>query len=183
MEAEASEQRRDAEGATDEPIAGGEADLATERDRLQVQLARAMADLQNIRKRHAKEMEEARARALEGFAAELLPVLDNFHLATDIGTQTGAAAVASMREGLGMVRTMLESVFERHGVTEITAEGAKFDPAVHEAVGIDPDPEAPEGTVTKVLLRGYRLGDRVIRASRVMVGGAAVDTTDTDQES
>ena len=114
----------------------------------------------------------ARRAATEALVSELLPVLDNFHLATDYDAGAGDAAADSMREGLLMVRSLLESVFERHGVVEIPATGTPFDPAVHEAMGIDPDPDAEDGVVSKVVQRGYTLEGKVLRPARVMVGGA-----------
>ena len=91
------------------------------------------------------------------------------------------AELVSMREGLLMVRSLLGGVFERYGVVEIPAVDTPFDPAVHEAVGIDPDPDAEEGLVTKVVQRGYRIDDKVLRPSRVMVGGAPQTATDEQE--
>lgn len=149
--------------------------LREERDQLHNQLQRTLADLQNFRKRRVQEMADARRSATEALVGELLPVLDNFHLATDFDASNedqGDSAMSSMREGLLMVRSLLEGVFERHGVVEIQAAGAKFDPSFHEAVGVDPNPEAAEGVVSQVMQRGYTLEGRILRPSRVMVGGA-----------
>jgi len=157
--------------------------LAEERDKLQSQLQRTLADLQNFRKRRAQEMTNVRRTAIEAMAADLLPVLDNFHLATTIGSSTGDEATRSMQEGLEMVRGMLESVFERYGVQEIPADGTRFDPLVHEAVGIDPDPEAEEGVVTQIIQRGYSIDGKVIRPTRVMVGGTPPVTAGEDGDS
>ncbi len=157
--------------------------LADERDRLQDQLQRTLADLQNFRKRRAQEMADVRRTAIEAMSMELLPVLDNFHLATSFDADAGAEAMQSMQSGLQMIRGMLESVFQRHGVDEIPATGAKFDPNVHEAVGIDPDPEAEDGTVTQIIQRGYQIDGKVIRPSRVMVGGAPPVAASEDGDS
>ncbi|MCC6672381.1 MAG: nucleotide exchange factor GrpE [Planctomycetes bacterium] len=157
-----------------------QADLARlreERDRLEQQLQRALADMANQRKRLAKEMEEVRHRTLETFTSELLPVLDNFHLALGAhqrhehqGMQaTAMAETQSMIDGIRMVRGLLESALERHGVQEIAASGETFDPTRHEAVGVEHTDALEAGRVAKVLQRGYRLGDRVIRPVRVMV--------------
>lgn len=157
--------------------------LAEERDKLQSQLQRTLADLQNFRKRRAQEMTDVRRAAIEAMAADLLPVLDNFHLATTIGSSTGDEATRSMQEGLEMVRGMLESVFQRYGVEEIPADGTRFDPLVHEAVGIDPDPEAEAGVVTQIIQRGYSIDGKVIRPTRVMVGGTPPVTAGEDGDS
>jgi molecular chaperone GrpE len=169
--------RKDDEASGNEPARGADAaaDLDTlraERDLLQDQLKRQMADLANIRKRHAKEMDQARARALEGFAAELLPVLDNFYLALEAHDQRQtppSPEAHALVEGLRLVRSLLEGVLERHGLREIPAHGEQFDPNKHEAVGMHPVDEVKPGHVSKVLQRGYLLGDNVLRASRVLV--------------
>lgn len=157
--------------------------LTEERDKLQLQLQRTLADLQNFRKRRAQEMTEVRRTTIEAMATELLPVLDNFHLAMTYGTSTGEAAMKSMQDGLEMIRGMLESVFVRHGVEEIPSHGEKFDPLVHEAVGIDPDPDAEEGLVTQILQKGYKIDGKVIRPTRVMVGGAPPVAAGEDGDS
>ena len=154
--------------------------LRQERDRLEAQLKRAMADLQNVRKRHLREMEEARQLALEGFAAELLPVLDNFHLALDAHErhESGAARTEAhaLVEGLEMVRSLLQGALERHGLAEIPALGETFDPNVHEAVGVDTQADIEPGKVSRVMQRGYSLKDKIIRPSKVLVAGEPAAT-------
>ena len=148
--------------------------LLEEKERLEAQLQRSLADLQNIRKRHLREMDEARLRAMEAIAQELLPILDNFQRALSAHEHTDDPVRAreqteSMLSGLRMVHSLLEGVLERHGIAEIPAAGEVFDPNVHEAVGIDPRAGLEPGRVSQVLQRGYRLGDRVIRPSKVLV--------------
>lgn len=173
--------------------AEGMVQLQEERDRLEAQLKRTMADLANIRKRHLKELEEARARSLEALAGELLPVVDNFHLALAAHEQHESGAVRaethSMVEGLQMVRSLLEGVLERHGLVEIKAEGAPFDPNLHEAVGVDNESNLQPGVVSKVMLRGYSFRERVLRPSKVQVAGqlsenaGPADQKDGDRDS
>lgn len=142
----------------------------SEHARLENQLQRAMADLANLRRRQTREVAEARQRAIEALALELLPVLDNFQLALG-ATQARPEAedAGSIVEGLKMVRSMLEGVLERHGVSAIEAEGETFDPNMHEAVGLDHDSEVEPGKITGVAQRGYKIHDRVLRPSRVIV--------------
>lgn len=158
--------------------------LRQERDTLQDQLRRSMADLANIRRRHLKEMELARSTAAEGLASDLLPVLDNFHLALDAHEQHTAGDSRSeahaLIEGLRMVRSLLEGTLERHGVREIVGHGSPFDPNVHEAVGLDTESEIAPGHVARVLQRGYYLGDKVLRPSRVLVRDQSRDATSDD---
>ena len=162
-----------------------EATLADERARLEDQLRRAMADLANIRKRQAKELDDARHRAVEGLSAELLPVLDNFHLALAAhDQQTGelSTEAKAMYDGILMVRSLLEGTLERHGLAEIPAAGETFDPTRHEAVGVDTETDASAGTITSVMQRGYTIGGKVLRASRVVVAGAPPEASDGEQE-
>lgn len=166
-----------ADSGAESGIDSGSASPEEERDRLQDQLRRAMADLQNIRKRHVKEMEDARRRAIEGLAAELLPVLDNFQLALAAHEHHDPSGQRSdegaMVEGVRMVRSLLQGVLERHGLAEIPAHGQRFDPNVHEAVGMDPQSELEAGHVSKVMQHGYTLGERVVRPAKVLVAGAS----------
>lgn len=153
---------------------------------LRRQLDRAKADLANIRKRHRKELDEARGRAIEGFANELLPVLDNFHLALDAHKakdHDAGSDIQSMLEGLIMVRSLLEGALERHGLAEIPSVDKAFDPNLHEAIAMDPSSAAPAGQITQVVQRGYQLEGRVLRASRVMVSGGPDQTENREAGS
>ena len=148
-------------------------ELREKRAQLEDQLRRAMADLQNFRKRQSREFEEVRKRTLEGLAAELLPVLDNFHLALEAHEAQHAeeADIHSMIEGLRMVQTLLHAALERHGLNEIPAAGLPFDPTLHEAVGVQPREDVDAGHVADVVQRGYQIGDKVVRPTRVVVAG------------
>jgi molecular chaperone GrpE len=163
-----SEHAHDAEHQYPEPEAGADelTRVKQERDKHYEQLQRALADLQNFRKRRAQEMADARQGAVEGVTAELLPILDSFHLATDAAGETEA-----VREGLLMVKAMLESVLERHGLREVPAEGQAFDHTVHEAVGLAENSDLAPGQVAEVVQKGYFLGDRVLRHAKVLVSG------------
>jgi molecular chaperone GrpE len=146
--------------------------LRQERDAAQEQLKRSLADLANVRRRHAQEMQQVRATAVEALARELLPVLDNFHLALDAHEQQAAEGKTDAHglvQGLRMVRGLFEAALERHGVREIEGQGQLFDPNRHEAVGLDTETQVPAGHVAKVLQRGYFLADKVLRPSRVLV--------------
>lgn len=146
------------------------AKLREERDLLEQQLQRQLADAANMRRRHRQELDDNRRRVLEGFAQELLPVLDNFDsaLAAAAGKR---AADPGLLEGVRMTRLLLASALERHGVQEIPAVGATFDPALHDAVAVESAPGVPAGQILRVLQPGYQLGDRVIRHARVVVAG------------
>jgi molecular chaperone GrpE len=142
--------------------------LREERDQLEQQLQRQLADTANIRRRQRQEMDDNKRRVLEGITQELLPALDSFALAI-AAYDAGNADPRSLIEGVRMTRTLLTSALERHGLTEIKADGQPFDPARHEAVAAEPAPGVPDGHIVRVLQTGYMLGDRVVRHSRVVV--------------
>jgi molecular chaperone GrpE len=129
-------------------------------------LRRVAADFDNFRKRVARDAESQAARAHEGVVGELLPVLDNLERALDADSHHEEAKVA---EGVKLVHQQLTDVLTRRGLREIAAvPGEPFDPHVHEALSHRPS-EFPEGAIAEVWQRGYTLGDRVMRAARVVV--------------
>ncbi|MEZ5962577.1 MAG: nucleotide exchange factor GrpE [Planctomycetota bacterium] len=158
--------------------------LRNERDALQDQLKRSLADLANIRRRHLKEMEQVRNAAAEALAAELLPVLDNFNLALEAHEQhsagEGKSEAHALVEGLRMVRSLLEGTLERHGLREIAGHGMPFDPNVHEAVGLDTESRVSPGHVARVLQRGYYFGEKILRPSRVLVRDQSAGDKDSE---
>ena len=145
--------------------------LRQERDAAQDQLKRSLADLANVRRRHAQEMQQVRSTAIEGLARELLPVLDNFNLALDAHDQQADSKgdASGLVQGVRMTRMLLEAALERHGVRGIDGHGQPFDPNKHEAVGLDSSSDVAPGHVAKVLQRGYFMADKVLRPSRVLV--------------
>jgi molecular chaperone GrpE len=163
----------DPESVVDEEVAGAGSELEEARRQAEEYLAdlrRVAADFDNYRKRVARDAEMQVARATESLVGELLPVLDNLERALDASEHHEEAKVA---EGVQMVRQQLVGLLERRGLEPIEAEpGGTFDPHVHEALSHQPS-EHPEGAISAVWQRGYRLGDRVVRAARVVVSSGA----------
>jgi len=126
---------------------------------------RLAADFDNYRKRVAREQLELSSRANERILNELLPVLDDLERALEAAAQHEEA---KLEEGVRLVHRSLVGLVERHGLSEIEAEGA-FDPHVHEALLAQPGEGADEGAVLQVLQKGYKLGDKVLRPARVIV--------------
>jgi len=139
------------------------ADLDDARDRA----LRFQAEMDNFRKRVAREIEAERRHAAAPLLADLLGVLDNIRRAIAAGQQ--AAQGDSLLEGVRLVAQQLEDVLRRHHCVPIEALHAPFDPHVHEAVCQQPTDEFPPNTVVQVLREGYQLHDRVIRPSQVVV--------------
>jgi len=138
-----------------------------ERDEYRDQFMRALADLQNYRRRAAKESEETRKYATTELVRQLLPVLDNFE--RSLAYLASGASPESVLEGLRAVDRQLRAVLESVRLEKIEPTGQPFDPEHHEAVALETSSEHPEGTVLEVLEPGYRMGERVIRPARVKV--------------
>jgi molecular chaperone GrpE len=131
-------------------------------------LQRERASFQNYRKRVERDRIE-QTRAISGeLVLRLLPVLDDFYRAMDAVPEQGRD---QWFEGVTLILRKLERFLADEGVTEIQALGQPFDPAYHEAVGVDDGAEAESGTVIAVLQRGFLLGDRVLRPALVRVAG------------
>ncbi|MFE1844582.1 nucleotide exchange factor GrpE [Streptomyces sp. NPDC059515] len=126
---------------------------------------RALADLDNLRKRHARELERERTVERSRTAAAFLPVLDNLELALAHAGSDPDAIV----EGVRAVRDQAVNVLELLGYPRHAETGVVFDPAWHEVVGVVNDPDAPPGTVVEVLRPGYGDGERQLRPAAVTV--------------
>ncbi|MCA9264065.1 MAG: nucleotide exchange factor GrpE [Planctomycetales bacterium] len=128
---------------------------------------RVQADLENYRKRARREIEDERKYATMPLLRELLPVIDN--LGRAIETTQSDDQAEGVLQGVKMVAEQLKQVLANHRCCEIPARGEPFDPMWHEAIAEMPSEDHPPGTVTEVAQTGYRLHDRVIRPSQVIV--------------
>ena len=140
-----------------------EAELKEKSDRI----LRLQADFENFRRRTAKEKEELAAVITQNILGDLLPLLDNFERAMAVEQTDGEA----FQKGVEMIFTQLREVMEKHGLENIKAEGAPFDPNVHQAVMRVENPDVEDGTITQVLQKGYQAKGRVIRPAMVQVAG------------
>ncbi len=141
--------------------------LAGQAVQLQERLIRCSADLDNYRKRAAREKEEAVKYAGEGFLESLLPAIDSFELGIQsAATTTDAAAIAL---GMKMAMTQLFQILEQHGISAIDAKGQKFDPNLHDAVSHAEVPDTEEGTVVQQIRKGYKIKGRLLRPASVVV--------------
>ena len=134
---------------------------------LKDRLLRLQADFDNYRKRMDREKKDWIAFASEKLVLELLPVLDHFELGLADSAKNGAPA--AFTEGFQLVCNQFRSALEKAGVQAIDAEGAAFDPHLHEAVTHLPSEDVPEGHVVVQTRRGYQLGDKLLRAAQVVV--------------
>jgi molecular chaperone GrpE len=160
---------------------GGEADgrvkrLQAEVERYKELALRAAADLDNYRKRMARERDDAAKYANTTFLEKLIPILDNFELGLQ-AAKSGSGS-SSILEGMAMVQRQLHDFLASSGVEAFDAEGKPFDPNLHEAIAQEENAEVPEGQVIRQLRKGYRLRDRLIRPANVVVSkGVPVSVT------
>lgn len=146
-------------------IAALEAELATARDGL----LRALAEVENTRRRAERQAAEARLYAIDRFAADLLPVADTLNRALAAAPRDGAdEALRNLITGLELTERAMLDAFARHGLRRVGAKGDAFDPNLHQAVAQAPS-DAPAGVILEVMQPGYVLGDRTLRAAMVLV--------------
>ena len=147
--------------------------LEVEKQEMKDQMLRAMAEMENLRKRSEREKADARIYAIEKFARDLLSVTDNLARALEALPEDEREALTDGGKGLlggiEMTQNELHTVLTRHGVTQIEAEpGAAFDPNLHQAVANIPS-EHPNGTIASLFQAGWKIGDRTLRAAMVAV--------------
>jgi molecular chaperone GrpE len=140
------------------------AEVERERDEYLEDLRRVAADFENYRKRAARDQESLIARAHERLVKELLPVLDDLERALEAAAEHEEA---KLEEGVRLVHRELRDALSKEGVVEIETNG-RFDPHVHEALLSQPS-EDEDGAILEVIQKGYRLGERVLRPSRVVI--------------
>lgn len=170
-----SEQNSDEQTAAPAPEPIDEtAALKAEADRYRDQALRAAADLENFRKRMIREKEEAIRFANSGILEKLLPILDNFELGLDAARgDTATPGTKNIVDGFSMVHRQLGDFLVSSGLQPIDAVGQPFDPKLHEALGHETDASQENGIVLRQMRRGYRLADRLIRPSSVIVNKLA----------
>ena len=134
-----------------------------ERDRA----LRTGAEMENLRKRAARDVENAHKYALQGFVGELLPIMDSLQLGLAAAGDT--EAVRDLREGMALTLKMFSAALEKFGVSVIDPLDEKFNPEQHEAVSMQEAEGRESGTVISVMQKGYELNGRLIRAATVMV--------------
>ena len=147
--------------------------LAREAAELKDRLLRALAEMENLRRRTEKQVADERVYGIASFARDMLAVADNMRRALDaVGPElreTADAGVKALIEGVELTERELIKVLEKHGVKKLEPLGAKFDPNLHQAMYEVPDASVPAGTVAQVVQPGYTIGERVLRPALVAV--------------
>jgi molecular chaperone GrpE len=129
---------------------------------------RARAEIDNLRKRAARDVEHAHKYGLERFMNELLPVKDSIELGLNAADGTVADA-EKLREGLELTLKLFDAASEKFGLEELNPEGQSFDPEYHQAMSMQEAPDVASGTIVTVVQKGYVLNDRLLRPAMVIV--------------
>lgn len=147
--------------------------LMKENEELKDRSLRAAAEMENLRRRTARDVQDARAYAIANFAREMLSVSDNLRRALDAVPEeakaAGDAGFKALIEGVELTERSMLATLERHGVKRIEPHGERFDPNFHQAMFEVPDEAKPHNTVTQVVQPGYSIGERVLRPAMVGV--------------
>jgi molecular chaperone GrpE len=165
---------------TADPVAEATREAAQYKDKL----LRTLAEMENLRKRTEREVLDARAYGIAGFARDVLAVADNMHRALEaIGPDLREGAdpkVKALIEGVELTERELMKILERNGVRKFSPQGEKFDPNFHQAMYEVPTSDQPPGHVAQVIQAGYMLGERVLRPALVAVSKAPPKSSAND---
>ena len=145
--------------------------LRGEVDRFRDEMLRARAEVDNIRKRAAKDVESAHKFGIDKLVEALLPVKDSFDLGYEAALNT--KDIKSLQDGMALTVQLFAGALGKIGVNPVAGVGARFDPEHHQAVAMEASPDAEPGTVLRVLQKGYVLNERLVRPAMVVVAKAA----------
>ena len=164
--------------------------LRTENAELKDRVLRTIAEMENLRKRTERDVNDTRSYAIAGFARDMLSATDALSRALMVlpaeAREHGDATTKSLIEGIEMTEREMQRLLQKNGVKPIAAEGEKFDPHRHQAMFEVPDVSVPDGTVVQVVQTGYAIGERVLRPAMVGVskgGGKAGTKPETEQSA
>ena len=153
------------------PDQGEDETLQADLDRFRDLALRSQADFENYKKRAAREKEEAIKYANSSLLERLVAIVDNFELGLEAARAEGEKS--PIFSGMSMVLKQLMDFLTEQGLQPIDATGQKFDPNLHEAIAHEPSEQFPEGVVIRQTRRGYRMKDRLLRPSSVVVSSGS----------
>jgi molecular chaperone GrpE len=164
---EANGQSEAKEGQADAADSSAQDDTSEELTKVKDQLLRTVAEMENVRRRAQRDVENAHKFAVEKLLSDLLPVVDSLEKAEEAAKTTDNAD--SMAEGISLSLKLFVSTLERSGIAIVDPLGEPFDPQLHEAMAMVPNPDAEPNSVMDVMQRGYTLNGRLVRAAKVVV--------------
>ncbi|HEB63578.1 MAG TPA: nucleotide exchange factor GrpE [Gammaproteobacteria bacterium] len=145
-------------------------------------LLRSQADQENIKRRTARDLENAHKFALEKFALELLPIKDSLELGAAAATDDHAdESLKKIQDGIALTLNMLDSAFKKFNIEEVKAAGEKFNPDHHQAMSTQPSADVEPNTVLNVFQKGYLLNGRLLRPAMVVVSQKAPDNKENTE--
>ncbi|WEX77761.1 nucleotide exchange factor GrpE [Sinorhizobium numidicum] len=159
----------DVSAAAPDPLELAKAENAELRDKY----LRLAAEMDNLRRRTERDIKDAKAYSVAGFARDMLAVSDNLRRALEAipaeARESGEAGLTALIEGVEMTERAMLAALERHGVKKLEPTGQKFDPNFHQAMFEVPNADVPNNTVVQVIQAGYTIGERVLRPAMVGV--------------
>ena len=171
----------------DDPEEGSVEALAKEAAESRDKMLRTLAEMENLRKRTAREVADARVYGITGFARDVLDIADNLQRALDaVPAETRDSAdpmLKTLIEGVELTERSLLNALEKNGVKKFDPTGEKFNPNFQQAMYEVPDPSVPSGTVVQVVQAGYTLGERVLRPALVGVSKGGAKTAPVSEQN
>jgi len=159
--------------------------LRAENAELKDRVLRTIAEMENLRKRTERDVNDTRSYAIAGFARDMLSATDALSRALVMlppeARESEDPTVKSLIEGIEMTEREMQRLLAKHGVVPIEANGQKFDLHKHQAMFEVPDPSTPEGTIVQVVQAGFAIGDRVLRPAMVGVAKGGPSQAPTDE--
>ncbi len=153
----------------DNPLAALQAEVESLKD----QVLRSQAEMENLRRRSARDVENAHKFGVEKLLGDLLPALDSYEKGIEEAGKLEGEAGGAVAQGLDLAQKLFLETLAKYGLTTEFPHGEPFDPQKHEAVAMVPNPDMEPNSVMEVLQRGYMLHDRVVRAAKVVVSRSA----------
>jgi molecular chaperone GrpE len=175
-----TEQAEEAPRLSQEELAEALRQAESNAEEFRDQALRAQAEMENLRRRAARDVESAHKYGLEKIAAELLPIKDSLEMGLNAARQTEQPDVHKVTEGVELTLKMFESALEKFAIKEINPQHQRFDPELHQAMSVQPSDEVEPNTVINVYQKGYMLNDRLLRPALVVVsqgGGKGADSS------
>lgn len=145
------------------------------------QVVRSKAEMENVKRRARLDVENARKYSVEKFAAAILPIADS--LAQGIETSQNVTDISVLQEGMKMTEEMLVNTLEKQGLTQVLAEGEKFNPEFHEAMSMVESAEVPADHIITVFQKGFQLNGRLVRPARVVVSRGTAEVKSIDEQA
>lgn len=143
------------------------------------QALRAVAELENVRRRATRDVENAHKYGVEKLLKELLPVVDSLEQALEAEQNNDSAEASALKQGTELTLSLFLSALSKFSMEPVSPQGEIFDPSIHEAMSMQPNDDVPANTILHVIQKGYLLNGRVVRPARVIVSKTTVPPTST----